>query len=81
MPVMDGFEATRIIREREGDSGTPASSPSRQAMEGDRERWPRRRHGRLPAEAVPRPDLKRVSPLLAPGEPSQRTTPKTQVAS
>jgi CheY-like chemotaxis protein len=39
MPVMDGFEATRIIREREGASRhTHIVAVTANAMEGDRER-------------------------------------------
>ncbi len=39
MPVMDGFEATRTIREREGDvRHTPIVAVTANAMEGDRQR-------------------------------------------
>jgi signal transduction histidine kinase/CheY-like chemotaxis protein len=82
MPVMDGFEATRIIREREGDARhTRIIAVTANAMEGDRERC-------LAAgmdDYLPKPfraaDLKRVlARWLAPGEPSQDDA-ETQVAS
>jgi CheY-like chemotaxis protein len=82
MPVMDGFEATRIIREREGDARhTRIIAVTANAMEGDRERC-------LAAgmdDYLPKPfraaDLKRVlARWLSPAEPSQDDT-ETQVAS
>jgi CheY-like chemotaxis protein len=38
MPEMDGFEATRLIREREGSRRVPILAMTANAMAGDRER-------------------------------------------
>ena len=38
MPEMDGFAATSVIRDQEGDSHTTIVSITTNAMEGDRER-------------------------------------------
>ncbi len=38
MPEMDGFAATGVIRDREGDRHTPIVAITTNAMEGDRER-------------------------------------------
>jgi CheY-like chemotaxis protein len=54
MPVMDGIAATaKAARDRGGAQGlcrTPVIALTAHAMEGDAERFQRRRHGSLPDE-------------------------------
>jgi CheY-like chemotaxis protein len=69
MPVMDGFEATKMIREREGRRGTRTSSRDGE-RDGRRSRaLPRGGHGRLSREAVPR---RRPAPRARRGCPASR---------
>ena len=77
MPEMDGFEATRKIREREQASGAkrmPIVALDRQRDDAGPRRMPERRHGRPSEQAVQHADaasmLNRWMPHGAPGKPS-----------
>ena len=84
MPEMDGFEATRRIREAEQATGrhTPIVGDDR-ARHGRRPRaLPRRRHGRLPFQAAAKSAqllalLERISADRAPGGHRRRHAPRS----
>ncbi len=54
MPELDGFQVVRAIRERERTAGghLPVIALTARSRKEDRERCLRRRHGRLPHQAV-----------------------------
>ncbi|QEH36332.1 Signal transduction histidine-protein kinase BarA [Aquisphaera giovannonii] len=75
MPVMDGFEATALIREREGRSGghVPIIAMTAHAMKGDRERCLESGMDGYVAKPIRAADLRRALEEVVPagiGEPS-----------
>jgi two-component system sensor histidine kinase/response regulator len=72
MPEMDGFEATRLIREREVTSGrhTPVVAMTAHAMKGDRERCLAGGMDDYVSKPVQRPELMRVLTWAASGRSS-----------
>jgi CheY-like chemotaxis protein len=69
MPVMDGFEATKMIREREGTSRhTHIVAVTANAMEGDRERCIAAGMDDYLAKPFRAGDLRRVLGRWLPGE-------------
>jgi CheY-like chemotaxis protein len=70
MPVMDGFEATKLIREREGTSRhTHIVAVTANAMEGDRDRCLEAGMDDYLAKPFRAGDLRRVLGRWLPGEP------------
>ena len=79
MPVMDGLEATRLIKEDGGDV-PPIAALTAYALPGDRERFLAAGMDAYLAKPVAIPDLYRVLARFAPGMPPLAATGAAPVA-